>query len=202
MYELGGPLEGVRVPTGSNLLVVGPPLTGKRRLAYEVLAHGVDRDQGALVVTNTDPATRIRDELRPFPDGARVGIVDCVTKHQGGTPTESNVHYASSPEDMTGVGIGVSAFLNRLRDADGNRTVLTSLTTLLVYSNLQTVFRFLHVFVTRVENARGIGLYVLHESVHDDGAVSTLNRLFDGVVRTTEGGSPEPASLPSGAEID
>jgi KaiC/GvpD/RAD55 family RecA-like ATPase len=202
MYELGGDLEHASVAPGTNILVSGPPLTGKRQLALELLASGASRDEGSIIVTTKDSAERVLDHFRPLleaPDEADIGIVDCVTQHQGRTAQDSGtVKYASSPVDMTGIGIKFSEFVEEFyqdRNIQQNRVLLDSLSTLLMYSNLQTVFRFMHVFTSRVENADALGVYVIDSTAHEAEARNTLNQLFDGVVRTGEDGL-ESVQLP------
>jgi len=189
MYELGGPLEETDVEAGSNLLVSGAPMTGKRELALEMLAHGAA--QGSIIVTTKDNAETILDSYREHGGGnGQVGVVDCVTRQQGmGSEDESNyVRYASSPVDLTGIGIEISELLEQFYD-DGmarNRILLHSLSTLLMYSNLQTVFRFLHVFTGRIQSADGLGVFVIDSTAHDEQTMSTLKQLFDGVVNVRE----------------
>jgi len=60
-----------------------------------------------------------------------------------------------------------------------------------MYSDLQTVFRFLHVFTGRIQSVDGLGLYVIDSSAHDDQTMNTLKQLFDGVVRLDEDGERE-----------
>jgi len=120
-----------------------------------------------------------------------VGIVDCVTKQQGmGSTTESElVRYASSPVDLTGIGIELSELLRALYQKRGltrNRILLHSLSTLLMYSDLQTVFRFLHVFTGRVQSADALGVFIIDSSAHDEQTVSPLKQLFDGIVTVRE----------------
>lgn len=200
MYELGGALGDRRVPPGTNLLVVGPPLSGKRGLGFDVVAHGLSQGEPAVVVTNTDGAPRVREALqdRLSATEAPVGIVDCVSKHQGVETTE-RATYAAAPDDMTGAGIGLSEHLSSFDDRgeEGVRVLLSSLSPLLVYANVETAFRFLHVCTSRTKNAAGLGVHLLEADVHDEGTVSTVSQLYDGVVRTGADESPE-ASLPSG----
>jgi hypothetical protein len=66
-----------------------------------------------------------------------------------------------------------------------------------VYSNLQTVFRFLHVFTSRAENADGLGLYTLESTAHDDEALNTLTQLFDGTITVDTDGTAT-LTLPDG----
>jgi hypothetical protein len=65
-----------------------------------------------------------------------------------------------------------------------------SLSTLLMYSDLQTVFRFLHVFTGRIQSVDGLGLFCIDSSAHDDQTLNTLKQLFDGLIETSEDGEP------------
>jgi len=190
MYELGEPFDDVSVDPGSNILIVGPPLSGKRALAYDLLAAGTENDEGVVIVTNGDSANRLLTEFVPEISGeVPVGVVDCVTRHQGGSVENTDrIRYVASPDDMTGVGIEFSEFVEAFYGAghQRNRVLLSSLSTLLLYSNLQTVFRFLHVFTSRVDNADAVGFYTIEAGAHGDRAMSTLTQLFDAMIRTYE----------------
>ena len=193
MYELGPALENATVDPGANLLIAGPPLTGKRRVALEVLAEGAAADQGSVIVTTRDSAERVLADCRSLldtPDEATVGVVDCVTQHQGRSVQDSETtKYASSPMDMTGIGIKFSEFVEEFYTDRGhtrNRVLLDSLSTLLMYSDLQTVFRFMHVFTSRIENADALGVHVIESTAHDAETMNTMKQLFDGVIETDE----------------
>lgn len=201
MYELGGPLEDSRVPGGTNLLVIGPPLTGKRWLGLDVLGHGVDLHEAAVVVTNTDGSDRIREWFGQQASPDAVGVVDCVSSHRGIDPPEGAT-IVGSPDDMTGAGIALSEHLEPYAASDQPdvRVLLSSISPLLIYSNVQTVFRFLHVCTSRIETAAGLGLYLIEEGVHEEGTIGTLKQLFDGVVRTDVQDQPSWDSRPRGTE--
>jgi len=195
MYDLGPPLD-VEVAEGSNLLLSGPALTGKKQLAFDVLSAGIRNGDGAIVVSNTDGAKRVFEDLGDRVDytDRPIAVVDCVTRQQGGeVRDDTQVRYTSSPVDMTGVGIKFSELLEEFYERQGveqNRVFLDSLSTLLMYSDLQTVFRFLHVFTGRVQSVDGLGLYAIDSSAHDDKTMNTLKQLFDGVIETHEDGEP------------
>ena len=193
MYDLGTALENAAVDPGTNLLIAGPPLTGKRRIAMEVLAQGARDGEGSVIVTTRDSSDRVLADFRSMldaPDETTLGVVDCVTQHQGRSVQDSeSIRYASSPVDMTGIGIKFSEFLESIYNDRGiteNRVMLDSLSTLLMYSDLQTVFRFMHVFTSRIENADALGVHVIESTAHEPEAMNTMKQLFDGVVETTE----------------
>lgn len=196
MYELGPELESRSVEPGTNILVAGPPLSGKRRLAFEILAHGANSGEGAVIVTTRDSSDRVLTDFRSLlddPDGAHLGIVDCVTQHQGRSANDTDlVKYTSSPVDMTGIGIKFSEFVEEFytqRNVKRNRVTIDSLSTLLMYSDLQTVFRFMHVLTSRIEDADAIGVHVLESAAHDAETMNTLKQLFDGMVMVEETGN-------------
>lgn len=196
MYNIGEPFPETELGSGTNLLVAGPTMTGKRRLAFDVLAHG-DGD-GVIIVTTKSTGEQVLSDYKSQLDGrdSPMGVVDCVSKQQGMSPQRiEGVEFASSPVDMTGIGIKLSEFLQRFYDAGvrSNRIAFDSLSTLLMYSNLQTVFRFLHVFTGRVQSPEAFGLFVIDSSAHDAQTMSTLRQLFDGEieVREAEGSGSE-----------
>ncbi len=196
MYDVG-PLE-TEIEPGSNVLISGPSMSGKRDLALDVLAEGTDGGEGSIFVTTKDGADRVLElyENRTPYQGKPVAVVDCVTRQQGvgDVREDDRIKYASSPVDMTRIGIQLSEFLEAFyqeRNIRQNRVALHSLSTLLMYSDLQTVFRFLHVFTGRIQSVDGLGLYVIDSSAHDDQTMNTLKQLFDGVVRLDENGERE-----------
>lgn len=193
MYDLADVLPDVELDPGTNVLVAGPPLTGKRRIAFDILASGANRGDGSIIVTTKDSADKVLDSFDERIDDVEpdIGIVDCVTKQRGiGTiDDDPRIKYASSPVDMTGIGIKLSEFLQEFYETRGlteNRVLLYSVSTLLMYSDLQTVFRFLHVFTGRIQSADALGVYVIDSTAHDDQTMNTLKQLFDGVIELEE----------------
>jgi KaiC/GvpD/RAD55 family RecA-like ATPase len=162
-------------------------------LAFEALAHGGNNGEGCVVVTTRDSSDRVLTDFQSLltaPDETHLGIVDCVTKHQGRSANDTEmVKYTSSPVDMTGIGIKFSEFIEEFytkRDVKRNRVAIDSLSTLLMYSDLQTVFRFMHVLTSRIEDAEAIGIHVLESTAHDAETLNTLKQLFDGIVTVEE----------------
>ncbi|WP_338728052.1 ATPase domain-containing protein [Haladaptatus sp. DJG-WS-42] len=194
MYNLGPKLNGQTIEAGSNLLITGPPLSGKRQLALNILKQGFEDDEGGIVISTKDSGDRIIEEYTRTGwslDNVPLGIVDCVTKHQGIGPANetATLKFASSPHDMTGIGIKLSELLEHFYSNQGihrNRVMLHSLSTLIIYSNIQTVFRFLHVFTGRTQSANALGIFVMESTAHDEKTMNMMAQLFDGVIETNQ----------------
>jgi len=200
MYELGPPFSGVSVPLGTNILLSGPPLAGKRWL-METLAVGARGNEGSIVVSTRDSADRVREAWVPLVDeGTAVAVVDAITQHIGRTTDAEMTKYAASPRDLSDIGVKFSEYIQSFyteQQREHNRVVVDSLTTLLLYSNLQTVFRFLHVFTSRVGSVDGLGLYTVDATAHDGETLSTLDQLFDATIDIDADGTAT-LTLPDG----
>jgi KaiC/GvpD/RAD55 family RecA-like ATPase len=180
-------IKGIR--SGSNIMLIGPPMCGKEDIIKNIVYNGLKVGEAAVIVTTGEPGENV---INWFIDNNleipmdNLGIVDCVTKTLGVSTTDTNnIKRASSPVDLTGIGVKISQFLEDFwmkKKIRKTRLCMVSLSVILMYSNIQTVFRFLHVFTGRVKNAGAIGLYVVEEGMHDKQAIATLKQLFDGVI--------------------
>lgn len=186
-YKLGVPsiddtLGGI--DGGTSLLVTGT--TPSYSFSHETISESIESDEGTVYVTTESSAREVLEEYEDY-DTSRFGVVDCVSESQGLEDTErkDRVRFAASPSDMTGIGIEVSDLLEEFwenRGIERNRVCLESISTLLMYSDLETVFRFLHVFTGRVRSIDGLGLFFIEPGMHEEKDYSTLRQLFDGRV--------------------
>ncbi|UZE92337.1 MAG: recombinase RecA [Methanosarcinales archaeon] len=197
-YDLGIPeldkaLGGIQ--SGTNVVLVGPPMCGKDILVKQILHAGLRDGDGVILVSTGEPGESIFKWCEQHKLGIenyknRFGIVDCVSKTLGMDVSDTqNIKRASSPVDLTGIGVKISQFFEQFYVKDKlskARLAVDSLSTMLMYSNLQTVFRFLHVFTGRIKAADALGIYVLEAGMHDDKTVATLKKLFDGVIEIKE----------------
>jgi KaiC/GvpD/RAD55 family RecA-like ATPase len=186
--ELDSVIGGIK--KGSNIMLIGPPMSGKETILYSIMYYGATKNENAVITVSTrESATHILEwfkEQKLVLPLARIGIVDCVTKTLGGASVENeNIKIASSPVDLTGIGVKISQFFEEYfmkKNIRKTQLHINSLSTILMYSNIQTVFRFLHVFTGRIKAAGSLGIYVLESGMHDEQAISTLKQLFDGLI--------------------
>ncbi|WP_240792439.1 hypothetical protein [Salarchaeum sp. JOR-1] len=176
------------VEPGTNLLVSGPAMSGKRQLLLRLLARGADDGEGAIVVTSRNPADDLAAEYNDLL-GDRTSffrIIDSVSSRSGGNEGEmSFVRNVSSPGELTGIGI---EFSELAREAENNgverlRIGFDSLSPLLMYVDLQRLFRFLHVFTSQIQSRDWLGLFAIDPDSHDEQVVNTISQLFDGMVQ-------------------
>lgn len=186
--ELDAAIGGIK--KGSNIMLIGPPMSGKEVILYYIMYYGAAKNENAVItVTTRESATNIlewfKDHKLTLPL-SRVGIVDCVTKTLGGAAVENeNIKIASSPVDLTGIGVKISQFFEEYymkKNIRKTQLHINSLSTILMYSNIQTVFRFLHVFTGRIKATGALGIYTIESGMHDEQSIATLKQLFDGMI--------------------
>ena len=187
MYSTVDSLPAESLDTGSYLLA-GPAMSGKYELLVDLLLEGLAAEEAGLFVTTNQDAHAVYEDFNNQA-GAKTGdlrFVDCVSDQPGnpGPFDPDQVEYVSSPADLTGIGIGVSEQLRRLAEAEFRRMRVGcySLSTLLMYAELETVFRFLHVLTGRIESIEGLGMFAIDPTTHDRSTINTLKQLYDGVI--------------------
>ena len=186
--ELDDIIGGIK--KGSNIMLIGHAMSGKEAISNHMMYHGATENENAVIkVTTREPAIHI---LETFKENKlnlslpRVRFVDCVSKTLGGEAVEiENIKIVSSSGDLTGIGVKISQFFEDFFIKKNIRKIqlhIDSLSTILMYSNIQTVFRFLHVFTGRIKTMGALGIYVIDSGMHDEQAIATLKQLCDGMI--------------------
>lgn len=194
MYDLSTVLEFdalSSVRPGTSLLVSGPAMSGKDRLALDVLADGARDGEGAVVVTTNDTAANIvEDVTSAVPDlaDAQLGVIDCRGDGGDAVPDGVYVHHVSSPGDLTGIGIGITKALEGLHNGgrEKGRLALFSLSTMLTYTDKKTVFKLCHILSSRLDAAGYVGVFTIDSGAHDDQTLQVIKQAFDGLVEIRE----------------
>ncbi|WP_247730466.1 RAD55 family ATPase [Halovivax limisalsi] len=181
---------------GTNVVVVGPSMSGKRSLALELLAAGYEDGEGILCITTTR-TKRIYDDLKryvPSLEEDRIGVVDC-SGSESRSAIEQMTESVPSPGDLTGISIGTAKLFKQFnrQGISDIRYGLISVSTLLQYIDINTVFKFLHIYTNRVSETDGLGIYTLNDDTHEEQTVNTIKGQFDVAVtlRETETGDLE-----------
>jgi KaiC/GvpD/RAD55 family RecA-like ATPase len=180
------PLDVDDLAPGTNVLVSGPPMSGKRRLVFDVLApEGVPADP-VVAMTTDDPASRIRTEFEDRDvrfDPTTFRIVDAT-----GAPGDSDpaVHRVSSPADLTGMGVAFTQAVDQMGTPDRLRLGFVSISTLLQYVDAERAFSFLHVLSRRTSAAGYLGVYSIDPTTHEDRFVNVVTSIFDAAIEIRE----------------
>lgn len=167
-------------------------MLGTRGLAYRFLASGLDAGEGCVIVTTDSNAPTVADAVgRHAATGLEdLGVVDATGWETDPDSVPYRVEPVGSPADLTGIGIGLTKLLEALHaaGAGGYRVVVDSLSSLLVYTGFERVYRLVHTITSRINQVDGVSLSLLNAGT-DPERTAKLESLFDGVVALRESGT-------------
>ena len=174
---------------GTNLLVSGPSVDAEATL-LDVLADG-SPGESTVVITTNRPADWVVSEFhhRESDPTTGLGVVDA-TGQEPPADGEVPVERLGSPGDLTGISLEFAKLVKRFEQAGAGtriRVGVASVSTLLMYSEVRTVFRFLHVFTSRIQSAGLFGVFALDPGMHDDQTVNTVRAIFDAEASVGDG---------------
>ena len=174
---------------GTTLLVSGPSHAGTREVAYSMLAGA--EDEGVVVVTTNRRASRVARNFEAASmrlDPARSAIVSCVGQDDRDADVDARLAEVTGPGDLTGIGMRYSKLVEELhRDGvERVRTSVVSVSTLLSFSDVQTVSRFVHTLVGRVGSIDGLGVLLIDPDAVDERMLSNVAQFCDARVDVRE----------------
>ncbi|MFC6734369.1 DUF7504 family protein [Haladaptatus sp. GCM10025893] len=172
---------------GTSLLIAGPAMAGKQDLALDLLAAGLTQRDGVLIVSTSKSAEACLDELEqrvPTLERDQVGVVDCSRSSQQQAIRGVMTQRVASPGDLTGISIGTAKLMQRFtaQDISRMRHGLVSVSTLLQFLELDTVFKFLHIYTGRITDTRGLGIFTVDNASYNPQTINTIASEFDGVI--------------------
>ncbi|MCW3984270.1 MAG: hypothetical protein NWE96_09800 [Candidatus Bathyarchaeota archaeon] len=166
----------------SNLLVMGDPWSSKKELGMTLLSAGLHNNEAAIYISATSTAEEIREQwltcglTSALEQEGRVKFVDCYSRMIGAKSSDtSSIKRVPSIIDYTKLAVAVNEWCSSfyLKNT-AVRVLFDSLSTLLLYSSLQTVMRFLHIFLGQLRRQNVLGFLLVEEGAHD---LLTLNQL-------------------------
>lgn len=179
----------------ANFLVVGAPLSAKREVGMVLLNGGLERGEAVIYVSTSHSAEEIRArwaecgfELDWEQDG-RVKFVDCYSKMLGATaaPDTPSIRRVPSILDYTKLAVTVNEWCHGYALKNTRvRLLLDSLSVFLIYSSLQTVMRFLHVFLGQLRKQSVLGFFLLEEGAHESVTFNQLKTFSNGAIRLNQ----------------
>lgn len=168
----------------SNVLLLTPPDPDAAGRCVRRLTPPTT--EAALGVTYTQSPTDWLVRWRTESDVDRGAVV--AVGEVGGSDTPQlpegwRGERVTAPADLSGTGIALTNALADLEPLGPTAVCFDSVTALLQYAEVQSVFRFLHAVTGRVSNTDAVAHYHLDPAAHDDQTVATVRTLFDAVAQ-------------------
>jgi KaiC/GvpD/RAD55 family RecA-like ATPase len=195
----------------ANFLLISAPLAAKRELGLALLNAGLNNNEAAIYISTSHTAEEIETQWtecgldNSWKEEGKVKFVDCYSRMLGETTADTAmIRRIPSILDYSKLAVAVNEWSSGYYlQKTGVRILLDSLSSFLVYSSLQTVMRFLHVFLGQLRRLNVLGFFLLDEGAHDAVTFNQLKAFSDGAIRVSPDdttlqleGSPEMPNTP------
>lgn len=160
-----------------NLLLI--PGKSYNSSLMEVLSAFLEEYERVVYVTLNRPATKILDELQKRGNGhERICFIDVISKDIKLTSPLENCHYVSTKE-LTGISITISECLESWHPS---LFVFDSFHTMQAFEERDTIARFAHDLIARLDTTNCRCVFPMLLSDEDDPLTKDLEMFVDAVV--------------------
>ena len=169
---------------GRSVLIRGPAMSGKYDLLLRLLGALADC---SILVSTSRQNRGAREDFADYGDPDCFGVVDCASRVQGQDDDGGElVRYASSPKNLTEVGVKFTDLVDRFRDDGIERAAVGvhSVSELVMYSGTEQVYQFLRVLLAESRGMDWPAVAAVDDDAAGEQAVNTLTEPFDAVITT------------------
>jgi KaiC/GvpD/RAD55 family RecA-like ATPase len=193
------------IPPGSCILLLSPPMVEARLFTLEFVYSGLKEKIPALIIELDDSPEKLRLKALRYKWPLIKYESEDLLKWVDGYSTRSDkdikdtraVKRVSGPLALSDMSIALTgAQIIFKSKSDTYKMVFDSISTILLYNQPTTVYRFLQVITAKIKNSEGVGLFVLGQGMHDSKVEMTIRHLMDGAIQLNEDMSFKIISFP------
>lgn len=178
------------LPKPANYLLIGPPMSNKTEIGMLLLNGGLKHNEAVIYISTSNTAEEIRSRwvehgLEPaWEQEGKVKFVDCYSRMLGtNVPDTQSIRRVPSILDYSKLTVAVNEWCSNYNIKKiGVRMVLDTLSSFLIYSSLQTVMRFLHIFLGQLRKQNVLGFFLVDEGTHEAITINQLKTFATGAI--------------------
>ena len=176
-----------KLPLNSASIVVGPPLSGKKKLLYKYVLEKTKNKEPVIFLSTDRAPEEIKKELvkNKIFYGRGLRFIDCYS-HQTGNmiPDREDEKRVAGPLALNEISIALAEIERSfLKENKTNHLIIfDSLSTILMYSNAEAVSRFIQVLIGKIKSREGSIMFTIEEGMHDQKTVITIQHLMDVII--------------------
>jgi len=178
------------VPFGANVLVYGPPFTGKEVLVNVFIAEGLKKGVPALWISTEKAPKELREEMmfvlsgyEEYEKRGLVRYVDSYSRSMGDETQDPYTEYIDSPTDYEALSKAVEKVSKELKEKhEYYRVGFRSISTMIAYLDPNTAFRFLSPIAGRRKRDRAVSMYTIEKGVHGEQEIQMIGSVMDGMI--------------------
>ncbi|MCJ7450239.1 MAG: RAD55 family ATPase [Candidatus Nanohaloarchaeota archaeon QJJ-9] len=172
------------LPKGSTVFLIGEPGTGKSTFINQFMEEGLSNSERGLYITFDNAPEEVMESANNFgwdfeEHKDNFAFLDAYSWKLG---KEVDSEYAiQGPSDLNAFNMTLTDALRGIGEGE-KRIVADSISTMVLYTDVNSAVKFLQVVSAKSKASDGVLLLTLEEGVQDKEAVSKLNYVADGVI--------------------
>jgi len=179
------------IPFGSNVLVHGPPFTGKEVMVGQFMEEALKKGIPVIWVLTDKTPGDIRAEMQFILSGYEeyekldlVKYVDSYSMSMGQTREDPYTVFLDDPTDHTRISQTVEEIVKEFKEAGHQhyRLAFRSLSTLIAYSDPISAFRFLSPFCGKRKRDGAVSMYTMEKGMHGEQEIQMIGSVMDGML--------------------
>ncbi len=178
------------IPFGNNILIYGPPFTGKEITINSFIAEGLKKGIPACWVITDKMPSEIREEMMFIVSGyeeyEKLGLVkyvDAYSRGIGVDDVEANVTYVEDTTDTKAIMKAVDGIAKEFLDKhDYYRLAFRSISTIIAYLDSSAAFKFLQPFCGKRKRDRAVSLFAIEKGMHNEQDIQMIGSVTDGMI--------------------
>lgn len=190
-------LLGGGYPSGSAVILYGPPFCGKQQLQQQAVANAAAQGIPCTLLLHAISARAMSERLRlhdPTLAAAEaaglLAYVDIYSHFLGEPEDHPNATYVRDPTDLAAVLAAFEAQQSRMltRPDQAHVVAIESMSTMLVDSGANRTFAFLRTVLGRTIHRGGVALMCLEADMHPESDVQMAKHLSSGILELRKKG--------------
>jgi KaiC/GvpD/RAD55 family RecA-like ATPase len=168
------------------ILIYGPPGPEKSDLAQQFIFEGLKRGEPAIYITTDHSPQEIRElmfnrgwDVTPFEESGQFRFIDCYSWTIHEKDRSTSVTTIPSPTALSELAIATTMLEQKM---PGARIIFDSMSTILLYNEETSVFKFFQVLASKTKHFGAMMLVLLEEGMHPESVRVTLEHLTDGTI--------------------
>jgi len=180
------------ISDNSANLILSPPLAGKLGFIDKQISDYLKNKKPLLYITTDKSPEDIKKRwlknkffYGSYENSGHLKFIDAYSYQTGNIINDTNsIKRVSGPLALNEISVALAEIERYFYKLDSHHLVIfDSLSTLLMYTNPQTVGRFTQVITAKIKKAGGTVIYILEEGMHDQKTIVTIEHLMDQIIQ-------------------
>jgi len=189
-------LFGGGILQGSNVLLYGEPICGKKLILMRFIYEGLKSQIPAVLILTDfgylDWKVKMQNlgmDISPFEKLGNLKIVDCYSKQfEPSLQNLPSVRFADGPSALSSISLQISISQEEILESfPAHRLGFMSLSTLLEETDSKSFYKFIQFQIGKIKKNGATSLFTLEKGMHDSNDVGMLEHLMDGIIEFEDG---------------